>query len=118
MTQRTFAAKITPKISGFVVVALTTLPWVQAHAQVAGGTESGTVTDASGAVIPGAQISITNVATGVTRSVTTDTAGFYSSPNLLPGNYEITVSAPGFATQVRTGISLDVGAEQVLTITM
>jgi hypothetical protein len=118
MAQRTFSEKITPKISGFVVLALTTLLSVQAHAQVAGGTESGTVTDASGAVIPSAQISITNVATGVTRSVTTDTAGFYSSPNLLPGNYEITVSAPGFATQVRTGISLDVGAQQVLNITM
>jgi outer membrane receptor protein involved in Fe transport len=118
MAPRTFSDKITPRILGFVFVVLTTLLSVQARAQVAGGTESGTVTDASGAVIPNAQISITNVATGVTRSVTTDAAGFYSSPNLLPGNYEITVSASGFATQVRTGVSLDVGAEQVLNITM
>ena len=53
------------------------------YPQVAGGTISGTVTDASGAVIPNTQISIKNVATGLTRAVTADTAGFYTGPNLL-----------------------------------
>jgi len=61
-----------------------------ARAQVVGGTLSGTVTDPSGAAIPGTRISIKNVATGVTTNVTTDSAGFYSSPNLLPGTYEVT----------------------------
>jgi carboxypeptidase family protein/TonB-dependent receptor-like protein len=84
------------------------------YAQVAGATLSGTVTDASGAVIPTAHVSITNLATGLTRSVSTDSAGFYSAPNLLPGNYEVTTTAPGFATRVQTGITLTVGEEQVL----
>jgi len=89
-----------------------------AHAQVVGATLSGTVTDQSAAVIPTAQISIRNVATGITRNIAADTAGFYTAPNLLPGNYEITVSSRGFATEIRTGVTLDVGAQQVLNITM
>ena len=47
-----------------------------------------------------------------------DNAGFYSAPNLLPGNYEITMTASGFSTQVRSGVTLTVGARQVLDITM
>jgi hypothetical protein len=88
------------------------------YPQVVGATLTGTVTDQSGAVIPNAQVSIKNVSTGVMRNITSDTAGFYTAPNLLPGNYEITVSARGFTTQVRTAITLDVGAQQVLNVTM
>jgi Carboxypeptidase regulatory-like domain/TonB dependent receptor/TonB-dependent Receptor Plug Domain len=86
--------------------------------QVVGATLSGTVTDQSGAVIPNAQVSIKNVATGVTRDLSTDAAGFYTAPNLLAGAYEVTTSAQGFATQVRTGITLTVGAQQVLNLAM
>jgi hypothetical protein len=88
------------------------------YPQVAGGTISGTVTDASGAVIPNTQISIRNVATGLARAVTADTAGFYTAPNLLPGSYEVTATAPGFATVVETGMTLTVGAQQVLNLSM
>jgi Carboxypeptidase regulatory-like domain/TonB dependent receptor-like, beta-barrel/TonB-dependent Receptor Plug Domain len=88
------------------------------YGQVAGATLSGQVTDASGAVIPHAQVSIKNTATGVTRDVTTDTAGFYSVPNLLPGSYDVSTSAPGFSTQVQTGIILTVGAQQVLNASL
>ena len=98
------------------ILALTAA--LSVHAQVAGGTLSGTVTDKSGAVIPGAQITIRNVATGLVRNNTTDSAGFYTAPNLLPGTYAMTISSPGFATQVRSGINLTVGAQQVLNITM
>jgi outer membrane receptor protein involved in Fe transport len=106
-------------VVGLAAVALTGLLLsVPLSAQVAGGTLSGTVTDQSGAVIPNGQVSIKNVATGVTRDVTGDASGFYTAPNLLPGDYEVTVSAPGFATEVRTGITLTVGAQQVLNLTM
>jgi hypothetical protein len=88
------------------------------YPQVVGGTISGTVTDASGAVIPDTQIAIKNVATGLTRAVAADTAGFYTAPNLLPGSYEVTATAPGFATAVETGMTLTVGAQQVLNLTM
>ncbi len=90
----------------------------QAHAQVAGGTVSGTVTDTHARVIPGAQIAITNVDTGVGRTVTTNDDGFYTAPNLLPGNYELKFSAPGFKTELRSGIALTVGAAAVLDLTM
>src|SRR5579872_6410426 len=68
------------------------------HAQGAGGTLSGSVTDPTGAVIPTAKITVKNVATGVTREISTDNAGFYSAPNLLAGAYEVTASASGFQT--------------------
>src|SRR5256885_6797629 len=68
------------------------------RAQVAGGTISGTVSDSSGRVIPSAQISITNVDTRVSRTAATNEDGFYTAPNLLPGNYELRFSAPGFKT--------------------
>ena len=89
-----------------------------AHAQVTGATLSGTASDASGGVIPNAQIYIRNLATGEVRVVVTNAAGLYAAPNLLPGNYEVTVSAEGFSTEIRSGIGLTVGAQQVLNITM
>jgi outer membrane receptor protein involved in Fe transport len=86
------------------------------YAQVAGATLNGTVADASGAGVPNANVSIKNTATGVARDITTDSDGFYSAPNLLPGTYDITVSASGFSTAVQTGLTLTVGAVQALNI--
>jgi hypothetical protein len=85
---------------------------------VAGATLSGTITDQSGAVIPQAAISIRNIDTGITRTSTTSAAGFYSVPNLLPGNYEIKTTAAGFSTEVKTGVELTVGEQQVLNFTL
>ena len=91
---------------------------VNVYAQVAGGTISGTVSDSSGRLINSVQITITNVATGVTRDVTTNEDGFYSAPNLLPGTYEAKFSAQGFKTEARRGIELTVGASIGLDQTM
>ena len=88
------------------------------YSQVAGATLSGTLTDINGGPIPGATISIKNVATEVTRDVKTNDVGFYTVPNLLPGNYEVTITAAGFSTDVRSGIRLTVGTQQVLNVTM
>jgi hypothetical protein len=88
------------------------------QAQVAGASLSGTVTDASGAALAGAKVMIENLATGVSRETTTDKDGFYTAPNLLPGTYEITVSAAGFATQVRKGITLSVGGQSSENVAM
>ncbi len=89
-----------------------------AGAQVAGATLSGTISDSSGKVVPGTQVVIKNVATGVITEVTTNSDGFYTAANLLPGEYTVTVSAKGFTIEERTGISLTVGAQQVFNLSL
>src|ERR1700676_4195192 len=100
------------------LLAVTSFSSICAYAQVSGATLTGTVVDSSGAAIPNAQLSMKNVGTGEARAVTTDSAGFYTAPNLLPGKYEVTVTSPGFSTAVRSGITLTVGAQQSLNISM
>jgi hypothetical protein len=63
-------------------------------------------------------VQITNVATGVSRTVSADDAGFYAAPNLLPGQYTVTAFALGFAKSVEVRVELAVGAEQTLNIHM
>ncbi len=118
MQLNVFMKKMSGALTLVILLAMSAFWAGQAHAQVSGATLAGTVTDSSGAVIPNAQVSITHVATGVTRNVTTGGAGFYTAPNLLPGTYEIRVTAPGFSTQVQKGITLTVGAQQALDIKM
>src|SRR5512135_287476 len=85
-------------------------------AQVTGGSILGTVTDPTAATVPNVEVSITNTATGVVTTVTTNDAGFFSVPNLLPGPYQVTAKASGFSTAVVTGITLTVGAQQTVNI--
>jgi hypothetical protein len=87
-------------------------------AQVAGGTIFGSISDPSEKLIPQAQVSITNVATGISTVVVTNSDGFFTAPNLLPGEYDISVSAKGFNTEVRKGITLTVGVQQVFNLTL
>jgi hypothetical protein len=68
--------------------------------QVAGATLSSTVSDPSGAIVGNAQISIKNLATDITTVVIANADGFYSAPNLVPGDYEASASSPGFSTEV------------------
>ncbi|HML18778.1 MAG TPA: carboxypeptidase regulatory-like domain-containing protein [Bryobacteraceae bacterium] len=71
------------------------------HAQAPTGTITGTVTDVSGAVVPNANIIITNKATGTNRTLTANAAGLYSAPALPPGDYEVRVEMQGFRTTIR-----------------
>src|SRR5215471_9536313 len=71
-------------------------------------TIQGVVSDASGASVPSANISIRNVKTGVQQTVATNAQGFYSVPFLVPGAYEIGATAQGFSPQTRTNLQLDV----------
>jgi hypothetical protein len=79
--------------------------------QTVGGTFVGRVRDQSAATLPYANVSITNVATGVVTSVVTNADGFYSAPNLLPGVYTVNVAFDGFNSQTKSGLTLTVGAE-------
>jgi hypothetical protein len=71
--------------------------------QVVGGTISCTISDKSGPVVANATVSMKNLATEVTTVVKSNTQGLYSLPNLLPGNYQQTVSAAGFETAINRG---------------
>ena len=88
------------------------------NAQVAGARIAGTVTDSTGAVIVGAQVTIKNTADGFTRDLVTNRSGFYSTPNLSPGPYTVTASAKDFKSEVRTGLTLTVGADVEINLTM
>jgi hypothetical protein len=82
------------------LMLLCSLVWIPIQAQ-APGIILGTVTDASGAVVPNATITITNKATGVARTLTANTEGLYSAPALNPGEYEVKSELQGFRTTVR-----------------
>lgn len=73
------------------------------------GAIRGTVTDSNGAVVPGASVEVTDVATNLARKLTTDTEGNYEAPALRSGNYKVTVNAEGFTTAEITGIVLRPG---------
>jgi len=87
-------------------------------AQTTSAEIQGTVLDSSRAVIPDAEVSVNNLATGIVRTTRSNAAGIYNVPDLPPSDYEMTVSAKGFAPQRRTGITLTVGAQQVLNVTL
>ncbi len=78
-------------------------------AQTDRGSVSGAVTDPSGAGITGAKVTITNAAMGTQYSTVTTGAGDYTIPQLVAGEYSVTVVAPGFSTLVRNGITVSVG---------
>lgn len=82
--------------------------WAQSTA-----TLSGTVIDPSGAVVPGAQITVHSISTGVDRLTTSDSAGNYSVPSLQPGNYSVSVRATGFANYKLASVTL--GVDQSVT---
>jgi Carboxypeptidase regulatory-like domain len=89
-----------------------------ARAQLAGANLSGIVVDSSGGTVPNATVSIKNVATGVIREVQSNSDGLYSAPNLPPGNYEIEVTAKSFSRTVVKDVTLTVGSERALNLTL
>src|SRR5499425_1378200 len=74
--------------------------------QSSNGTISGSIGDASGAVIPGVTVTATNNATGVVTSVLSNDAGVYNFASLLPGTYKVSAMLPGFQTQTFNDVQL------------
>src|ERR1700680_3417934 len=87
------------------------------YGQVVGGTIEGTITDPKGAVLQDVSVEIVNLSTQIVTTLTSNGDGFYTAPNLLPGNYTVTAKHSGFATAV-TELILTVGAQHVVNVTM
>src|SRR5580658_2836371 len=104
-----------------VAVFLSIVAACQAWAQAVGGQSgiSGTVRDASGATVPSAKVVISIASQGEVRSITTNAAGVFSAPALLPGaGYIVTVTAPGFASYEAKDLELQVGQNLNLTVAL
>ena len=98
----------------FLMLSLAALPVL---AQETRGNISGTVQDATG-VIPGASVKVTNVDTGVSRTLTTNERGFYNAPLLNAGNYQVSVEMAGYKTLTRSGVTLSVGQQLSINLAL
>ena len=72
----------------------------------------GTVTDTSGALLPGAKITVLNVDTGVSKDFTSDSAGLYDTSSITAGSYKVTFELDGFDRLVRGPVTVQVGITQ------
>ena len=97
-----------------VVLSLLVLLSVPVLAQKFTGTIRGTVTDKSGAVVPNAQVTVTNNATGDSRTVTTNAEGEYVALELNPGTYTVRVKAPNFKEFIGNNVVLNVSSATVV----
>jgi hypothetical protein len=97
--------KFTNGLLGFVVLLLVCAGSCFAQSTA---TLSGVVTDPSGAVVPGAQVTVHSLATGLDRQLVTDSAGLYVAPSLVPGDYEVQAKAAGFSQYTVKKVTLDV----------
>src|SRR5437588_8160457 len=79
-------------------------------AQTVAGRIVGTIRDSQGAVIPNASVSAKNLESGAERTILSDASGGFNITSIPAGSYEVTASAPGFQKEVRSGVTLTVGA--------
>ena len=105
----------------FAAVALSVFAFTGVTRLAAQGTTAtilGTVTDATGAVIAGANVEVKNTGTGQTQTVQSDAQGRYRVPDLIIGDYQVQVSKAGFSTVVHKGITLSVGSQNVVDFSL
>ena len=106
-------------VAAVLVMALSgALAAVPASAQAVRATVLGTVTDRTGAVLPGVTVTVTNTDTRVAQTTVSDSQGHYTLTNLLPAPYDIEAALSGFQTVVRSGVRLVVGSESVVDFTL
>jgi carboxypeptidase family protein/TonB-dependent receptor-like protein len=105
--------------SAFVLFSLLAAPHeALAQAQAANGVIEGTVTDASGAVVPNAKVKVVNLDTGLEREETTNEKGLYRVQILPVGNYQLTVTQAGFNAFVQSGIKLSAGEAATVDVAL
>jgi predicted porin len=104
-------------LSRFLLLLWLSMGAFPAWAQT-GASLSGTVTNQTGAALPGVAVTIRNVDIGVMSTVVTDGGGHYQASGLPPGRFEIRAAKPGFGDETRTGISLAAGQNATVDIKM
>lgn len=93
-----------------ILAAASLVSATAAFAQTQNGNITGVITDASGAAVPGATVTVTNLSTGAVRTVVTDGAGVYDVEQLPPQSYKLSISAPGFAPSETRAFAVAVGS--------
>src|SRR5262245_39464120 len=101
-----------------IVFAILSLSMAPLYAQTVGATLEGTVSDSTGAVLPGAEYKRNNTGAGITNDPLSDARGRFRVPLLRSGEYEVQVTMVGFTTAVRRGIRLTVGQTAVVDLTL
>jgi len=111
-----------PHILVFLIIVglllIVSVPFVFAQSQALNGQIEGTVSDQTGAAVPNAVITVTNLETGATRMVNTDESGVYRFPLLPLGAYRITAEAANFKKLVREGVTLTTGQTATVDLTL
>src|SRR5690349_6826744 len=107
---------------GFLFAAMLTLSMSVAHplaqSQAINGTIEGTITDQSGAALPGVSVTVTNVDTGDSRVVVSNDAGVYRAPLLPLGRYRVSAESSGFRKFEQQGLTLSAGQSAVINISL
>src|SRR2546422_11031989 len=119
--QRLMSPSFVRCVKGFgicLLVILAIAPVASSQTQITTGTIQGAVSDANGAVLPGANVEIKNLDTNLSRNLSTDEGGRFVALAMSPGRYSITVSKTGFATAVAESVELTVGQALNLPVSM
>lgn len=118
MIARNAMMKTLRGLVALAALALPAAPVVYAQSQAANGSIEGVVKDTTGAVLPGAAVTVTNVDTGSLRVVTTDSSGLYRAVLLPLGTYRVKVEMPNFKAMERTGIGISAGDTPVVNFAL
>ncbi len=96
-----------------------TIGWsIAIHAQTVTGTLQGTVTDTTGAVVPGAEVVVRNMETGQERNLKTNREGSYTVTYVPIGRYDVRASGPGFATATQENVEISLNQTRVIDLTL
>src|SRR3984893_8185776 len=117
MSRSTISTRHLAAVRTVLLLLLVSNLSLSGYGQVVGGTIEGTLTDPKGAVLPDVKIEIVNLSTQIVTTLTSNADGFYSAPNLLPGDYSVTATRVGFAISV-TQLVLTVGGQRVVNVAM
>jgi len=112
-----FFRTLRTRVLFFVVAAVMAVVALPSHAQF-NASLSGTVADSTGAVIPGAKVTLTNSGTQQVRSVTTDGSGSYRFSALAPGSYTLSTSAPNFSTSTLSNVTVVAETPRDVNVTL